>query len=431
MMVKRSVGIGFATLLAASTLALAGCGTQSAAAPAKSNNSPKQLQIFSWWTGVASSKALAALDTQFNKEYPSIKVINEAVAGGAGSNAKAVLASRMEANNPPGTFQVHAGRGSLYSWVQAGDMAPLNSLYKEEGWYNDYPQSLLNLLTFKGKIYAVPVDMQRGNVLWYNPSIFKKYNLTAPTTFSQFFSDAAVLKSHNITPLALANHGDWEATLLWSDVLLGTVGPQEYDALLTGKTSWSAPGVTQATKTFVKMLAYTNSDYTALHWQQADQLVAQGSAAMNVMGDWAQGYFTTDLHLTPGTGFGWAPTPGSAGTFAVVSDVFGLPSHLKNQTATLDYLKVLGSKKGQDIFNPLKGTFSPRLDANPADYDAYSRSAMQSYKKDQLVLVIGQGAVNPAFTTAVNNAMDILVSNHNVSQFVTAVASAAQSSPLS
>ena len=32
------------------------------------------------------------------------------VAGGAGSNAKAVLATRMQANDPPDSFQVHAGR---------------------------------------------------------------------------------------------------------------------------------------------------------------------------------------------------------------------------------------------------------------------------------------------------------------------------------
>ncbi|WP_053960976.1 ABC transporter substrate-binding protein [Sulfobacillus thermosulfidooxidans] len=434
MQIKRKATLSLLAVMAASTLGLAGCGSQSASGGSGStgtvNNSPTQLQIFSWWTGVASSKALAALNAQFTKEYPQFKVINDAVAGGAGSNAKAVLASRMEAGNPPGTFQVHAGHGQLYSWVQAGDMAPLNSLYQQQGWYHDYPKSLLNLLTFNGKIYAVPVDMQRANVLWYNPTIFKKYNLTPPSTFAQFFQDANVLKAHGVTPLALANHGDWEATLLWSDVLLGTVGPKEYDALLNGKASWNSPGVVQATQTFTKMLNYTNTDYTALHWQQADHMVADGQAAMNIMGDWAQGYFTTDLHLTPGTGFGWAPTPQTKGTFAVVSDVFGLPSHLKHKTATLDYLKVLGSAKGQAIFNPLKGTFSPRLDANPNDYDAYSRSAMQSYKKDTLVLVIGQGAVNPGFTNAVNNAMDILVSNHNVNQFVQAVANAAQANPL-
>ncbi len=389
------------------------------------------LQIFSWWTGVASSKALRSLINVYTAEYPGMKVTNEAVAGGAGSNAKAVLASRMEAGNPPGTFQVHAGGGSLLSWVQAGDMTPLNSLYQSQGWYKVFPKSLLNLLTFNGKIYAVPVDMQRGNVLWYNPSIFKKYHLTAPKTFSQFFHDASVLKSHGITPLALANHGNWEATLLFSDVLLGTVGPQKYDQLLTGKMSWNTPGVKQAATTFAKMMSFTNKDFSALHWQQADQLVAQGKAAMNVMGDWAQGYFTTDLHLKPGSGFGWAPTPMTQGVFGVVSDVFGLPSKLKDSTPTMNFLKVLGSKKAQDIFNPLKGTFSPRLDSNPAKYDAYSRAAMKSYKKDKLVLVIGQGAVNPGFTNSFNNAMEIFVTDHNVNSFVSALETAAQTNPLS
>ncbi len=389
------------------------------------------LQIFSWWTGVASSKALKGMIGVFNQHYPGIKVTNEAVAGGAGSNAKAVLASRMEAGNPPGTFQVHAGGGSLLSWVQAGDMQPLNSLYKSQGWYKVFPKSLLNLLTINGKIYAVPVDMQRGNVTWYNPGVFKKYHLALPTTFPAFFKDAAILKSHGVTPLALANHGNWEATLLFSDVLLGTVGPVKYDQLLTGKASWNMYGVKEAANIFNRMMSYTNTDYSALHWQQADQLVAQGKAAMNVMGDWAQGYFTTALHLKPGVGFGWAATPGTHGVFGAVSDVFGLPAKLKNPTPTLDFLKVLGSKQGQDVFNPLKGTFSPRLDANPKLYDAYSRAAMQSYKRDKLVLVIGQGAVNPGFTNSFNNAMEIFVTNHNVKQFVSAVASAAQSNPLS
>ncbi|PWI58430.1 ABC transporter substrate-binding protein [Sulfoacidibacillus thermotolerans] len=434
---KKKMGVSLAAVAALGSIALTGCGSQGAA-PASSGTTPttqsasgQQLQIFSWWTGVASSKALKSLIGVFNQQYPNVQVVNEAVAGGAGSNAKAVLASRMEAGNPPGTFQVHGGNGSLLSWIQAGDMQPLNSLYQQQGWYHAFPQSLLNLLTVNGKIYAVPVDMQRANVLWYNPSIFHKYNLTPPTTFSQFFADAAILKQHGITPLALANHGNWEATLLWSDVLLGTVGVNEYNQLLDGKASWNSPGVVAASQTFAKMLSYANPDYSALHWQQADQLVAEGKAAMNVQGDWAQGYFTTDLHLTPGTGFGWAPTPGTQGVFAAVTDVFGLPAKLKNDTPTLDFLKVLGSEKGQDVFNPLKGTFSPRLDANTSLYDAYSRSAMASYKKDPLVLVIGQGGANPGFTNAVNNAMEIFVTNHNVNQFVSAVNSAAQANPLS
>lgn len=437
MTIRKSTTIALTAVMALGAVGAMGAHG-STATPATSHvsaaKSKTQLQIFSWWTGVASSKALKSLIGVFNQQYPHVNVINEAVAGGAGSNAKAVLASRMEANNPPGTFQVHAGRGTLLSWIAAGDMTPLNSLYKQEGWYKAFPKSLLNMLAVKGKIYAVPVDMQRDNVLWYNPAIFKKYHLTAPHTFAQFFADAKVLKSHGITPLALANHGNWESTLLYSDVLLGEVGPVQYDKLLYGKASWNSAGVKKATQMFLKMMQYTNSDANALHWQQADQLVAQGKAAMNVQGDWAQGYFTTDLHLTPGKGFGWVPTPGTKGTFAMVSDAFGLPSKLSNKaakTATMDFLKVLGSQKGQDTFNPLKGTFSPRLDAKKTLYDAYSRSAMASFKKDKLVLTIGQGGANPGFTQAFENAMVTLISTKNVSSFVSAVQSAAQTNPLS
>ncbi len=434
---RKKISLSLASVAALGSIALTGCGSQSATSStgttpvATQSQASQQLQIFSWWTGVASSKALKSLIGVYNQQYPNVQVVNEAVAGGAGSNAKAVLASRMEAGNPPGTFQVHGGNGSLLSWIQAGDMKPLNSLYQQEGWYKEFPKSLINMLTVNGNIYAVPVDMQRANVLWYNPAIFNKYHLTPPTTFTQFFADAHVLQQHGITPLALANHGNWEATLLWSDVLLGTLGQSQYNQLLAGKGSWTSPGVVSAANTFAKMMSYTNSDYSALHWQQADQLVAEGKAAMNVQGDWAQGYFTTDLHLTPGKNFGWSPTPGTSGVFAAVTDVFGLPAKLKNEAPTLNFLKVLGSQKGQDTFNPLKGTFSPRLDANTSLYNAYSRSAMASFKKDSLALIIGQGGANPGFTNQVNNAMEIFVTNHNVNQFVSAVNSAAQSNPLS
>lgn len=420
---------------------LAGCGTTNNTTSSTGNTSSGggsssnsgSLEIFSWWTGVASSKALQQFINQYQQQYPGVKVVNAAVAGGAGSNAKAVLASRMEAGKPPGTFQVHAGRGSLLSWVQAGDMTPLNSLYKQMGWDQVFPQSLLNLMTFNGNIYAVPVDMQRDNVLWYNTKIFKKYNLTPPTTFNEFFQDAQVLKSHGITPLALANHGNWETTLLWSDVLLGTVGPTEYNKLMQGKEAWNTPGVVQASNTFLKMLQYTNSDYQSLHWAEADGLVAKGQAAMNVQGDWAQGYFTTTAGLKPNVDFGWAPTPGTKGVFAAVSDVFGLPSKLTGQDKTnaTNFLKVLASASGQKAFNTLKGTISPRLDANPSDYNAYGQSAMASYKKDTLVLTPGQGALNPGFTTALENAMTQFISSKNTNQFVSALQSAAQQNPLS
>ena len=78
---QRKVAMALTSVVAIGALSACGSSPSSnGTTPVASG--PKQLQIFSWWTGVASSKALGSLIKVFNDKYPSIKVINEAVAGG-------------------------------------------------------------------------------------------------------------------------------------------------------------------------------------------------------------------------------------------------------------------------------------------------------------------------------------------------------------
>ncbi len=53
------------------------------------------------------------------------------------------------------------------------------------------------------------------------------------------------------------------------------------------------------------MMEFVNDDHAALSWDQAAQLVADGDAAMTIMGDWAQGYFTS-IGLKVNEDYGWA-----------------------------------------------------------------------------------------------------------------------------
>ena len=80
-----------------------------------------------------------------------------------------------------------------------------------------------------------------------------------------------------------------------------------------------------------------------MSWQDAAQLVVDGDAAFNVMGDWAEGFFR-ELGKEPNVDYGWAPVPGTRGNFQFLSDSFVLPVNAKNSAAAIAWLTVAGSK---------------------------------------------------------------------------------------
>jgi ABC-type glycerol-3-phosphate transport system substrate-binding protein len=131
-----------------------------------------QLQVFSWWTGGGEAAGLAKLIDIWNKQNKNCQFKNETVAGGAGSNAKAVLAQRLSAHNPPDSFQGHAGK-ELLDYIKAGQVQPIDSIYKKYGFNKVMPKTLLNQITYKGHLYSVPVNIHRANILWYNPAVLK------------------------------------------------------------------------------------------------------------------------------------------------------------------------------------------------------------------------------------------------------------------
>jgi glucose/mannose transport system substrate-binding protein len=431
----------FTTLLAVVTafgMVLSGCGGANGANGAKTDEGAagdagggqsqagKKLEIFSWWTGAGEEAGLKALIALYKQKHPDTEIINAAVAGGAGTNAKAVLASRMQGGDPPDTFQVHGGAELNTGWVAADKMNDLSDLYASEGWSRKFPKELIDLVSKDGKPYSVPVDIHRGNVLFYNKKVFDQNGLTPPKTFDDFFRAADTLQAKGITPLALGDKEPWAAAMIFEDALLGTMGADDYKKLFTGEISFDDARVKDALEKTKKMLSYVNKDHAARNWQDAAQLMAKGEAAMNIMGDWAKGYFTTDLKLKANEDFGWVPTPNTEGSFMVITDTFGLPKNVKHPEEVKEFLKLLGSVEGQDAFNPLKGSIPARIDADPTKYDAYGKQTMEDFRKAKLAPSIAHGSAAPeGFVTQLNQVMTIFVTKVDVDQAVKALVQAA------
>ncbi len=383
-----------------------------AASLASAAQAAGKLEIFSWWSG-DEGPALAALVKLYSAKYPSVAVDNATVTGGAGTNAKAVLKTRMLGGDPPDSFQAHAGQELTGTWVVADRMEDLSGLYKSEAWAAKFPKAVIDLISYKGGIYSVPVDVHRSNVMWYQPATLKKYGVSAPTSWAQFITTCAKLKAAGMaTPMVMGEN--WTQQMIWESVAVGVLGPKGWNDLFTGKTKFTDPRVVGTFTTYGKVLDCANKDASGLSWQQATDRMLAGQAAFNIMGDWAAGYLTTTKKLKAGTDFGWAASPSTNGTFIMLADSFGLPKGAKNKTEVMNWLKLLGSKEGQDAFNPLKGSIAARTDSDLSKYSTYSQSAAKDWKSKVIVGSMVHGAAaNEAFSSGFGSINDAFVSNRD------------------
>ncbi|MEJ1107151.1 MULTISPECIES: ABC transporter substrate-binding protein [unclassified Kribbella] len=407
-----------AVLGAAGLLAVSACGNSDDGGGGDSAAS-KDVTVFTWWADGGEKAGLDGMVSVFNTECKDYKFVNSAVAGGAGSNAKQVLANDLQAGKPPSTFQAHAG-AELSDYINAGQVDDVSGLYKEFGLDKAFPQSLIDNLTVDGKIYSIPANVHRANVTWTNPTVLKKANLdaaTAPASVDAWMADMDKLKAAGVkAPLAISK--GFAQEMLVEVVLLAELGPDKFTALWKGE-GWDGADVKAALDKYKKLLSYTNADREAVDWPDALQYLNKGQAGYFVMGDWVAAQQLADK--VPDTAYTYWPSPGTAGNFQYLSDSFTLPTNGQTPDGAKCWLKVTGSAEGQKAFNTKKGSIPARSDAVPADYPKYQQSAMADWKKDKIVPSCAHGA---ACTLGQNNDILSAISQFSGSQDVAKLQSA-------
>jgi glucose/mannose transport system substrate-binding protein len=394
--------------------AAVGCGSSD------ENQAPpvKELEIYSWMTSGSERDALDRLLSEVIKIDPELMITNATQEGNV--LAGVPLPERVAHGSPPDSWQQLPGL-PLIPLIDANQIAPIDSIAAAQNWEAVFPNPVLDSGRRNGHLYVAPLNIERGNTLFYNKALFADKGIEAPTgTIEDFFAKADALKAAGVTaPLAVSDKGGWTVgAALFDSILLAQAGATWTYSYLTGGEVADAPQMRAALDTTLRMMSYANGDRTQLGWSDAVGLVcdksstatpASNTAAMLLLPDFVKGEFA---HRNCGVDVVDYVPINMAGeaAFTFVGMSWPLAAIAPHQDPAIEFLTLVGSVAGQAAFNPTKGSIPARkdIDVTNAEYgfDTISRHTALDFQDPASTLILGWAASTPSeFQVAINDAL--------------------------
>ena len=365
-------------LLLASFLATPGTNIFAQAVPVNAVSAPESLDVLHWWTSASERHAADYLAERLKDE--GLQWQDAAIPGGAGVGAMKVLKSRVIAGHPPDAAQLIGP--AISEWGDLGLLLELDNVSRRVGWNEKFFPTVWGLIRLRGHSMAAPLGIHRINTLLYNQRIFTQLNLAPPRTWPEFERAADKISRAGYTPMAQSSEG-WQIATLFETLLLSETGPAFYRDLLVRRnaTAWFDPRVNRALEHLRHLKRWMPTQLTERPWQDEAADLAQGKAAMWIMGDWAKGELQA-MGLNVGEQFNCTPVPGTADMHLYSIDTFVMfTGDYSNQYAQEKMATIVTSPQVQAGYNRLKGSVPVRRDADVNSMDACARDSWLTFAR--------------------------------------------------
>ena len=336
-----------------------------------------EVEVLHWWTSGGEARSVAELKKLLESKGHTWK--DFAVAGGGGESAMTVLKSRVVSGKPPTAAQIKGP--SIQEWGDEGVLSNLNDVAKIGNWDKVLPAVVADVMKYKGNYVAVPVNVHRVNWMWANPDIFKKAGAKIPSTWDEFIVAADKIKAAGFIPVA---HGGqpWQDLTTFESVVLGVAGADFYRKAFVDldPAALNSPQMVKAFDVLKTVKSYTDKDAPGRDWNLATAMVINGKAAMQFMGDWAKGEFTS-AGKKPSTDYVCVAAPGTAGSFTFNIDSFVMfdVGSGDNQKAQMALAATIMEPEFQEVFNLNKGSIPARLNMPREKFDSCAHSSMDEF----------------------------------------------------
>jgi len=272
------------------------------------NAQAQTVQVLHWWTSASEEKAIAVLSGRLAQE--NIVWKNAVIPSGSGIGAGIVLKSRLLAGDAPEVAQLN---GVMISeWAELGLLQELDATATTGKWEKLLYPTVWKLIQPNGHPVAVPLGIHRINTLFYNRKIFSKYDLSPPANWDEFEVVAKKLQQVGITPLAQSSES-WQLATLFETLVLSESDANFYRDAFVKKNpqAFVDPRFGRALSRLRSLKKYMPNPLTERTWMASTHMLADGEAAMLVMGDWAKGELNS-MGMVTDTGFSCTTVPNTA-----------------------------------------------------------------------------------------------------------------------
>ena len=339
----------------------------------------EEVNISHYFSGELNQDNLNTVMANFTEET-GIGVVDSPIGH---EDFKAGILAGVASGVLPDVFSYWAGARVQFV-VDAGALQPIDAMWDAAGLDDVVPAGVADAATlYNGERYFIPFNIHYA-ALFYNPKVWAEAGIEVPDTWAGLLEAFAEFEMQGIDPIALGSKFRWPGQFWFDYLLLRTAGPDYRNALMAGDASYEDAEVVHAMTVWQSLIdaGYFVDGANAYDWVDAADQVANGEAAVTLMGTWIGGYWKGQ-ELVPGVDYDFFEFPPvhphlhidvpQAGVGPIDGWVMTANADAESAGQLLQFL--VSDKYTQALWNVSYGSLSPNSGVSPIFYDSVAAKA--------------------------------------------------------
>lgn len=231
-------------LVLAMIFALVSCGNKdskstpdvgSKSSGTKSSDSKKVVEFTMWeiQTEEPMREIFADSVSRFEAANPGYK-LNDIVY--ANEDYKQKISIALGSNTAPDIFITWTG-GGMMEYINGNRISDLTEYMNKDNYKDYFMDAGVNMATYDGKIWAVPVENCSIAAIFYNSELFDRYNVKVPTTIDELEQACDTFLANGISPFALPNKTKYFGSMYYMYLVDRMAGPELFESAANKGTS--------------------------------------------------------------------------------------------------------------------------------------------------------------------------------------------------